>query len=348
MRKIRITCIGSGWVVSHRHIPVLSRNSKYQIVAIAGRQEGKLSRLAQEYKIPKFFTDNATRNAVWLDSCDAVMIGSDPFHHYELAKFCLQNGKHVLMEKPFTTSLTESIELVSLAASARVQFAIVHNMQFSRAVKRLDEDIRRGLIGNVKGLTAFQLGNHRRRLPTWYDELPWGLYFDESPHLLYLLRKYGKELTLRNAVKYDSTRGLNTPALVTANFETAIRVPASLYLNFEAPVSEWFLIVYGEEQIGAVDVFRDIYFRLPNDEGHKALDILNTSRHAMVGHLKGTLASGLRVLNRNMFYGFEEVVDLFAESILNKRSLSVIAASEALKTNDLQFELMNQATVVKT
>jgi scyllo-inositol 2-dehydrogenase (NADP+) len=347
MNKIRISCIGSGWVVSNRHIPSLSKNSKYEIVAIVGRQEAKLKKLAETYKIPKYYTGDATKNTEWLKNCDAVMIGVDPFHHYELAKFCLTNGKHVLMEKPFTTSIEKSKELVELAEKMKLKFAIVHNMQYSRAIVNLDKDIQHGRIGPIKGIHAMQFGNPQRRLPSWYDKLPWGLYFDESPHLLYLLDKYGEGLTLINAVKFNSTTNLNTPALVTANFMTNIGVPASLYLNFEATVSEWNFIIFGEKRLGVVDLFRDIYFSLPNDQGHKALDILNTSRHAIFGHLKGTFSSGLKVINKNYFSGFETVIDIFSEAILNNKSLSAISAKEALKTNRLQFQLISKATAIK-
>ena len=61
--------------------------------------------------------------------------------------------------------------------------------------------------------------------------------------------------------------------------------------------------------MGVVDLFRDIYFSLPNDQGHKAFDILNTSRHTIFGHLKGTFSSGLKVINKNYFSGFEKEIN---------------------------------------
>jgi len=348
MKKIKIASIGSGWVVSNRHIPALYNNDKFEIVAVVGRQEEKLKKLAKKYKIPKFYTGDATKNKEWLKDCDAVMIGTDPMSHYKLAKFCLQNGKHVLMEKPFTTSVKESKELVDLAKKKKLKLGIVHNFQFSDSSQKLDKEIEKGKIGKIKGIFAFQFGNHNRRLPSWYEKLPWGLFFDESPHLLYLIDKYAKGLTLVNAVKFNSTTGLKTPALVTANFRTKIGVPASMYLNFEASLSEWYLLVIGEDRLGIIDIFRDIYFSLPNDNTHKPFDILNTSKSAVYGHLEGTFLSGLKVINRKYLCGNERVVDIFADSILKNKSLSSISPEYAIKINKLQLQLISEATVVRT
>jgi scyllo-inositol 2-dehydrogenase (NADP+) len=343
MNKIRIASIGSGWVVTNRHLPSLSRNKKFEITAIISNQEEKLKILSKQYKIPYYLLSDASKNKEWLDLCDAVMIGTDPMSHYKIAKFCLENGKHVLIEKPFTTSIKESEELVNLAKKKKLKLGIMHNMQFSDAFIKLDKEISNGKIGKIKGLYAFQFGNHTRRLPVWYDQIPWGLFFDESPHLIYLLDKYAKGVELVNSVKFNSTRGLHTPALINATFKTKIGVPASLYLNFESSVSEWGFLVIGEKRIGVADLFRDIYFSLPNDNGHEAFDILRTGRKAVIGHLKGTFSSGLKIVTKTFLSGANKVVDKFANSILNGGSLSPIDAEDALRANKLQFELINNS-----
>lgn len=348
MGKVKIMSVGSGWVVSNRHIPALYNNKKFEIIAIAGLEEEKLKKIAKRYKISEYYIGDVTKHEEWLDRFDAVMIGTDPLSHYVIAKFYLERGKHVLIEKPLTTNVVESGNLIKLAKKNNLKLGIVHNFQFSDSSQKLDKDINRGRIGEIKGIYAFQFGNRNRRLPNWYEKLPWGLFFDESPHLLYLVDKYAKGLTLINAVKFDSTIGLNTPALVTANFKTKIGVPASMYLNFEAPLSEWYLLLIGKYQLGIIDVFRDIYLSLPNDNVHKPFDILNTSRHAVFGHLKGTFLSGIKVINKKYLCGNEKVVDIFADSILENKPLSAISSEYAIKINELQFQLINEATVVRT
>ena len=250
------------------------------------------------------------------------------------------------MEKPLTLSIKESENLKKIAEKNNLKFCIVHNFQFSKSSKKLDQDIINGKIGEIKGIYAFQFGNPKRRLPSWYERLPWGLFFDESPHLLYLLDKYGKGLSLVNSTKFNSTDGKITPALVNSNFKTGIGVPANLYLNFESPLSEWFLMIVGKKCMGVVDIFRDIYFSIPNDKEHNPFDILRTSKKTILGHLKGTFLSGLRVLNKNYLCGNESIVDIFANSIIHNAPTAPIGIDDALRINRLQFEIMNNSKEV--
>ncbi len=347
MKTIKIASIGSGWVVTNRHLPALSKNKKFEMTAIISNEEEKLKLLSNNYKIPYYLLTDASKSNEWLNLCDAVMIGTDPFSHYKIAKFCLENKKHVLMEKPLTLSRKESLELKEIAEENKLKFCIVHNFQFSDASKKLDKDIENKKIGKIKGLYAFQFGNPKRRLPAWYEKLPGGLFFDESPHLLYLLDKYSKGMSFVNSTKFNSTTGLNTPALVNANFKTTNGVPAFLYANFESPLSEWYLLVIGEKRLGVLDIFRDIYFSLPNDTEHKAFDILRTSRKGIFGHLIGTFFSGLKVLNKNYLCGNEKIVDIFADAILYNKPTSPIGIDDAIRINKLQFEIINNAGEVK-
>ncbi|GAI90124.1 unnamed protein product, partial [marine sediment metagenome] len=152
MKKIRIVSVGSGWVVSNRHIPALYNNKKFEIVAITGLEEEKLKKIVKRYKISKYYMGDATKNEEWLNKFDAVMIGTDPLSHYKIAKFYLEKGKHVLIEKPLTTNIVESENLIKLAKKNNLKLGIVHNFQFSDSSQKLDKDIDRGKIGKIKGI----------------------------------------------------------------------------------------------------------------------------------------------------------------------------------------------------
>ena len=87
-KRIRIASIGSGWVVTNRHLPALSKNNKFEITAIVSNEEERLKPLSEKYKIPYYLLTDASKNKEWLKLCEAVMIGTDPFSHYRIAKFC--------------------------------------------------------------------------------------------------------------------------------------------------------------------------------------------------------------------------------------------------------------------
>lgn len=348
MEKIRIAVIGSGWVSENRHLPALSGNPVFDIRAIVGRQPDKLNALARNFRIPAYYPGDISRHHQWLSEVEAVMIGTDPLSHYYVAKYCLNQNLHILMEKPLTDDLHKSAELVTLSKKKKKKFAVVHNFQFSASSAALDRDLKLNKLGSMRGLAGLQFGNPRRRLPIWYEKLPWGLFFDESPHLLYLMNKYSGGLKLLSSVKYESPQGNQTPLQVNCQFQTQNHQPVSLFMNFESAVSEWFLVYIGSEGLGIIDIFRDIYTYLPNDHGHTAGDILKTFLVGVESGLVGTIKSGTKVLSGKYLCGNETVVDKFADAVLKNRSLTPIDIADAYAINKLQFEIIRSAAVIKS
>ncbi len=280
----------------------------------------------------------------WLKGVDVITVATAPMSHYSIIRQGLELGKHVLTEKPFTMKVTEGEELVALAEARGLRLAIVHNFQFARSTKLLLSEIAKGELGEVHTVNAVQFGNPSRRLPTWYDQLPLGLMYDESPHLLYLIRAVAGDVQLIRSLVYPSTADRNTPARVDAYFESSsIRGPVTLSCNFESPVSEWYLLVFGEKRLGIVDVFRDIYISLPNDGAHQTADVLRSSLTAISQHLWQHLSSGIPHLTGNLFYGTDEVFNRFARAIRGTaEELGPIGPDGALAVLRLQHAIIER------
>ncbi len=117
-------------------------------------------------------TDNLAAVS-WLDEIDAVTIAAPPMDHAPLIGQALERGKHVLTEKPFAMTPEEGEELLQKAQEKKKTLAIVHNFQFSRAARKLETDLNQGNLGPLKRISAVQLGNPRRRLPSWYESYLW-------------------------------------------------------------------------------------------------------------------------------------------------------------------------------
>jgi predicted dehydrogenase len=280
----------------------------------------------------------------WLSDVDALTVATAPMSHYAVIRQALELGKHVLTEKPFTMSIAEGGELVGLARSRGLCLAIVHNFQFARSTKKLFHEIREGKIGAIRSVNAIQVGNPQRRLPTWYDSLPLGLMYDESPHLLYLTRAVAGEIRLLRSLVHESTAGLNTPARIDAFFESPqVNGPVTLSCNFESPLSEWYLVVFGEHRLGMVDVFRDIYLSLPNDRSHETAEVFRTSLYAAGQHFWQHVVSGIPHLRGRLFYGNEEVFSRFADAIRGKiERLAPIGPESALAVLKLQHAIIDR------
>lgn len=344
---IRVASIGLGWVTTHRHLPVMLRDPRFEVTGLIDRKPQRAELIAQRLKVEYHACTGSLAEVPWLKHVEAVTIGACPLSHYSLIAEALRAKKHVLTEKPFTMSVAEGEELVRLAKENNRTLCIVHNFQFASSTKRLLHDIEVGVFGNIRSVTAHQFGNPERRLPTWYDTLPLGLFYDESPHMLYLLRRLSPgTLTLQHATVIPSSTGLKTPCVITAHYQCDAphrSIPVMLNMNFESPISEWQVVVCGDHYLGVLDVFRDIYIRLPNDGAHTTATVLRTSLSATWQHWLQHFTSGIRHLRGTLYYGNDDVFSRFAQSIRMGSAPDPIGADDAMAILVMQHEIIEYA-----
>src|SRR5262249_19580085 len=253
-RPLRVAVFGAGWGSTHRHLPGLSRPPGVGRVGVVDRNADRARTAARRWSTPRWAAEEDPARVTWLEEVDAVTVATPPLAHHAVAGGALRLSPHVLCGKPPAMNVARGEELVSLARPGTI-LAVVHNFQFSRAFSKLLRDLERGRLGPPAAFEGFQMSNPRRRLPVWYEKLPGGLFYDESPHLIYLLRRLGGgRLTFLSAFAAGSRSGHSTPDLLSAHSLAGDGVPARLTLNFVAPVSEWQISVSGEERLCAADI----------------------------------------------------------------------------------------------
>lgn len=341
---IRVAAVGLGWVCQNRHLPVLNRSDSFEVVGVIDRADGRAEAVASRQGY-RFHSQAASLATVpWLDEVDAITVSTAPMAHFDLIGEALERKKHVLTEKPFVMKVREGDQLVAAARAAECQMGIVHNFQFARSTRKLLADIGRGTLGDIQGLDAVQFGNPNRRLPSWCDQLPFGLFYDESPHLLYLLQAVAGPLTVRRSLVAGERDGA-TPRRIEAWLSaTGADYPIRLACNFASPVSEWYLMVFGSRRLAIVDIFRDIYVSLPNDGRHETRQVLWTSFQATLQHWLQHVTSGIPHLTGRLNYGNDELFDRFARGIRgDAAAIEPIGADKAQAVLSLQHGIINLA-----
>ena len=343
-KPIRVAVVGLGWVALHRHVPAMRANPAFELAGVIDRRPGHAAAVAKSLGLLHWAQASSLDGIDWLDSIDAITVATAPMAHYALVKEALLRGKHVLTEKPFTMTVAEGEELVAISAQAQRHLAIVHNFQFARSTKCLEADLVAGTLGTITGIDAVQFGNPGRRLPVWYEDLPLGLFYDESPHLLYLMGAIAGDMKLARALIVPSSKGLKTPARIDAYFTAAkLPVPIALRCNFESPVSEWYMMVFGEKRLAIVDVFRDIYISLPNDGSHDTLRVLRTSIAATTQHWWQHVTSGIPHLTGRLLYGNDELYGRFGRAIGgDAAAIAPINGARALGVLKLQHDIITR------
>ncbi len=80
---------------------------------------------------------------------DAIAVITPVWTHYELTKKALENGKHVFIEKPFTSSSAQGQELIELAERKNLKIMVDHTFLFTGAVRKIRELTDSGALGDL-------------------------------------------------------------------------------------------------------------------------------------------------------------------------------------------------------
>ena len=341
MKEINVCIIGAGNISNTRHIPALKKLKNVKIIGVISDLQEKIDRTCSKHKIKNSLLVNdpindieKVRNCKWFEKVDAVLIGTPPKQHYPLVKLALLLNKDVLVEKPMTMNEKEAQELMELAKKKKRIFNVVHNFQYTGGMSKLNKIIAEKKYGEIKSITEVQFSNTTRRLPSWYQDLPLGLFYDEAAHFTYLLQKHGGKVNVIDASALYTNKDGNTPDTLSV---TAIagKIPVHMYLNFNSPVCEWYYIVNFENKIVLYDLFKDILIKLKSDNEHYAKDILKNDFSRSWQYWTGFIKNGFKMIRGNLLYGHDIVIKNFIQSVITReedKNLSAKAGKETVKT----------------
>lgn len=113
--------------------------------------DGRPERLASLAKIFPSIKGVKTGDEIINDKeIDAVVVATPVFSHFALAKKALENGKHVLIEKPMTSTVAEAEELIELAAQKGLTLMADHTFLYTGAVQKMKELLETGIVGTPR------------------------------------------------------------------------------------------------------------------------------------------------------------------------------------------------------
>jgi scyllo-inositol 2-dehydrogenase (NADP+) len=182
MRTVQVGLIGFGLGGRVFHAPIIRAVPGLQLAAIVERS-GDSARAAY----PDVRVVRSVGELLSIDSIELIVVTTPNPTHLDLARQCLEAGRHVLVDKPFTTTCAEADELVRLAKERNRFITVYHNRRWDGDFLTLRRIVKGGALGR---LVLFESHMERYR-PTLkadaWRELPKagsGLWFDLGPHLL--------------------------------------------------------------------------------------------------------------------------------------------------------------------
>jgi predicted dehydrogenase len=143
--------IGTGWI-TEAFIKAASKNSQWQLHAVFSRKQEQADAFASKFDCKTTYT---SLDAFAADKgMQAVYVASPNSHHYAHAKLLLQAGKHVILEKPATSTPSELSDLFSTAKEHKV-FLIEAFRHIQEANYKLLRDLispdQKNILGPIYG-----------------------------------------------------------------------------------------------------------------------------------------------------------------------------------------------------
>lgn len=174
-KKMRIGIIGCGWIAGS-HMQSYLAQPDVEIVAGADLVPGKAKAFMEKYGVTGAKTDYASHKEMLEDKSlklDAVSICTYNRQHAQPAIDALNAGIHVLLEKPFTVTLDEAIEVVRAEKKSGKVLSIGFQPRMDANMKKIKEIVESGVLGKIYYIQTG--GGRRRGIPT-----PFGTTFIED------------------------------------------------------------------------------------------------------------------------------------------------------------------------
>jgi len=172
---------------------------------------------------------------------DAVAVITPVWTHYGLAKRALENGKHVFVEKPFTSSSAQAEELIELAERKHLTIMVDHTFLFTGAVRKIRELVESGALGEL-----YYYDSLRINLGLFQHDV--SVIWDLAPHDLSImdhLIKREPEAIVATGEKH--LNGVEDVAYMTIYFPNS--VIAHINVNWLSPVKIRTTLIGGQKKM---------------------------------------------------------------------------------------------------
>ncbi len=198
-----------------------------KVKGVAVQRAERLTLLAKNF--PSINGINNADDIINDDTINAMVIANPVFGHYALAKKALEKGKHVLIEKPLVSTITESEELIKLAEQKGLTLMVDHTFLYTGAVKKMKELFDNGAVG-----IPLYFDSSRINLGLFQSDINvlWDLTAHDISILIHLIKESPESV---NATGISHTHnGLENIAYITVNYNSDFI--ANINCSWSSPV----------------------------------------------------------------------------------------------------------------
>jgi predicted dehydrogenase len=210
-----------------------------EVVGICDQSPAARKRVQAAYPGIPFYSD--AQELLTSSAVDAIAVITPVWTHYELTKAALENGKHVFVEKPFTSNAAQAEELINLAEQKNLQIMVDHTFLFTGAVRRIQKLLKEGTLGRL-----YYYDSTRVNLGLFQHDC--NVIWDLAPHDLsimnHLLHKNVEAISATGQAHLNSHEDI---AFITAYFPD--KLIAHVNVNWISPVKVRTTLIGGEKKM---------------------------------------------------------------------------------------------------
>lgn len=168
---LRIGIMGVASIAPRFVAGVRASQKAVVVMGVAARDVQRAQAFATTQAIPKVYANYQA--LVTAPDIDLVYIPLRNREHFAGAKLALENGKHVLLEKPFTLTVAEAKTLFSLAQQHHCFLMEAQKAVFLPVIQRARQLIQQGVLGEIQYIRSQSSHAGAQQIP-WFDDITVG------------------------------------------------------------------------------------------------------------------------------------------------------------------------------
>lgn len=217
----------------------LGQLEEAEVVAVCDKSPASRRRVQKAH--PSVHVTDECAELMSNPDIDAIAVVTPVWTHYEIAKSALQSGKHVFVEKPFTSNSAQAEELIELAASKNLKIMVDHTFLFTGAVRKIRQVLQENTLGKL-----YYYDSTRVNLGLFQHDV--NVIWDLAPHDLSIIDHLIAE-TPEAVVATGQTHlnGHEDVAFITLYFPNS--VIAHINVNWLSPVKVRTTLIGGEKKM---------------------------------------------------------------------------------------------------
>jgi predicted dehydrogenase len=324
-KQVRLAVIGAGYwgeKLIEEYLR-LSKKSTVELSAIVDKNRERLSYIKGKHNLPdKIFHSDFQEFLRNDKETDAVHIATPNETHYQIALEALERGKHVLLEKPMTTSSRSAFRLAREAERKGAILLVGHIFRFNNAVNMAKRLIENKMLGKIYYLNM--------KWTTYMQNLPErDIIFDLAPHpvdiINYLLEEWPINVYSKAKSFKRKSKNLEEAAFIT--MELPDDIIAGITLSWiQSGAKTRTVEIVGENSTLYVDALNQKIQLYDNNNNKSEIQIeVNNTIEALINHFIDRIINGSPPVNSSLVGAMTvHILEKIRESLEKNSSVAVM------------------------